>query len=70
MRSITIFEESCSSASRRESEALNPLHKLELIDRIHLYFAEMNPHPVIFRWKYKMDEISIFPACWEVPKFA
>ena len=33
--------------------------KQELIDRIHLYFAEINADPVIFRWKYKMDEISM-----------
>jgi hypothetical protein len=33
--------------------------KQELIDRIHLYFAEINADPVIFRWKYKMDEASI-----------
>ena len=33
--------------------------KQELIDRIHLYFEEINADPVIFRWKYKMDEISV-----------
>ena len=33
--------------------------KQELIDRIHLYFAEINAEPVIFRWKYQMDEISM-----------
>ncbi len=33
--------------------------KQELIDRIHLYFAEINADPVIFRWKYKMDEAGI-----------
>jgi hypothetical protein len=31
--------------------------KEELIDRIHLYFREVNATPVIFRWKYKMDEV-------------
>jgi hypothetical protein len=31
--------------------------KQELIDRIHLYFEEINAAPVVFRWKYKMDEI-------------
>jgi hypothetical protein len=30
-----------------------------LIDRIHLYFMEINADPVIFRWKYKMDDPSI-----------
>jgi hypothetical protein len=33
--------------------------KQELIDRIHLYFQHVNADPVIFRWKYKMDEILI-----------
>jgi transposase len=31
----------------------------ELIERIHLYFQEVNAAPVVFRWKYKMDEVSI-----------
>jgi len=29
------------------------------VDRIHLYFDHINADPVIFRWTYKMDEISI-----------
>jgi len=33
--------------------------KQELIDRIHLYFHRINADPVIFRWKYKMDDILI-----------
>jgi hypothetical protein len=33
--------------------------KQELVDRIHLYFEEINTEPVIFRWKYKMDETFI-----------
>ena len=33
--------------------------KQELIDRIHLYFREVNAAPVVFRWKYKMDEIDL-----------
>ena len=28
----------------------------ELIERIHLSFEEINAAPVIFRWKYKMEE--------------
>ncbi|EQD27896.1 transposase, partial [mine drainage metagenome] len=31
----------------------------ELKNRIEQYFQEMNKSPVIFRWKYKMDEITI-----------
>jgi hypothetical protein len=33
--------------------------KQELIQRIYLYFQEVNAAPVVFRWKYKMDEVSI-----------
>ncbi len=31
----------------------------ELIDRIHQYFQEVNADPVVFRWKYKLDEVVI-----------
>jgi hypothetical protein len=31
--------------------------KEELIDRISQYFDDINNTPVIFKWKYKMDEI-------------
>jgi transposase len=31
----------------------------ELKNRIEQYFREINKSPVIFRWKYKMDEITI-----------
>ena len=33
--------------------------KQELIDRIHQYYEEINADPVVFRWKYKMDEVFI-----------
>ena len=31
----------------------------ELIERLHKYFAETNAMPVVFRWKYKMDETTV-----------
>ena len=31
----------------------------ELKNRIEQYFQEINKSPVIFRWKYKMDEITL-----------
>jgi transposase len=33
--------------------------KQELIERIHQYFQELNAAPVIFHWKYKLDEMAI-----------
>ena len=32
--------------------------KQELIDRIYKYFEEVNQMPVVFHWKYKMDEFE------------
>lgn len=32
--------------------------KEELVERIYQYFNEVNCEPVIYHWKYKMDEIS------------
>ena len=32
--------------------------KHELEERIYQYFEEVNREPVVYHWKYKMDEIS------------
>lgn len=33
--------------------------KSELTDRIYLYFEEVNAEPVVFHWKYKLDDIDV-----------
>ena len=33
--------------------------KQELADRIYRYFEEVNAEPIIFHWKYKLDDIDI-----------
>lgn len=33
--------------------------KEELAERIHLYFDEVNAEPVVFHWKYKLDDIDV-----------
>jgi hypothetical protein len=32
--------------------------KAELFERIYKGIEEMNQEPVVFRWRYKMDEIA------------
>ena len=32
--------------------------KDELIQRIYQYFTEINSEPVVYHWKYKLDEID------------
>lgn len=34
-------------------------NKAELKHRIELFFEELNRDPVIFRWRYKLDELSV-----------
>jgi len=48
-----------SKMARTMLRGVRVASKQELIDRIHLYFAEINADPVIFRWKYNMDEARI-----------
>ena len=33
--------------------------KEDLANRIHLCFEEVNAEPVVFRWKYKLDDIDV-----------
>ena len=56
---LNIVETMFSKMARSMLRGIRVTSKQELIDRIHLYFAEVNADPVIFRWKYKMDEASI-----------
>jgi len=56
---LNIVETMFSKMSRSMLRGIRVASKQELIDRIHLYFEQINADPVIFRWKYKMDEIVI-----------
>lgn len=55
---LNIVETMFSKMARSMLRGIRVTSKQELIDRIHLYFAQINADPVIFRWKYKMDEIN------------
>lgn len=56
---LNIVETMFSKMARSMLRGIRVATKQELIDRIHLYFAEINADPVIFHWKYQTDEISI-----------
>jgi len=53
---LNLVENMFSKMTRTMLRGIRVATKQELIDRIHLYFEEMNAAPVIFRWKYKMEE--------------
>ena len=56
---LNIVEIMFSKMARSMLRGIRVATKQELIDRIHLYFAEINADPIIFRWKYKMDDVGI-----------
>jgi transposase len=56
---LNLIENQFSKMTRTMLRGIRVASKQELIDRIHLYFDEINADPVVFRWKYKMDEVFI-----------
>ena len=56
---LNLVENLFSKMTRTMLREIRVATKQELIDRIHLYFQEVNATPVVFRWKYKMDEIDL-----------
>ncbi len=48
-----------SKITRSFSRHIRADIKVELIERIYKGIAEINEETVVFRWKYKMDEISL-----------
>ena len=56
---LNLIENQFSKMTRTMLRGIRVASKQELIDRIHQYFEEINADPVVFRWKYKMDETLI-----------
>jgi transposase len=56
---LNIVEVLFSKMTRSFLRGIRVASKQELIDRIHQYFTDLNNSPVVFRWRYQMDELSI-----------
>lgn len=56
---LNLVETLFSKMTRSMLRGIRVASKQELIDRIHQYFEEVNADPVVFRWKYKLDETYI-----------
>jgi transposase len=50
---LNLVENMFSKMARSMLREIRVHSKQELIQRIHLYFQEVNAAPVVFRWKYK-----------------
>ena len=48
-----------SKMTRQMLRGIRVKTKDELIERIYQYFSEVNEEPVIFHWKYNLDDIDV-----------
>jgi len=56
---LNLVEGFFSKMTRQMLRGIRVKTKEELISRIHRYFDEVNEHPVVYHWKYKLDDVDI-----------
>lgn len=59
---LNMIESFFSKMTKQMLRGIRVNTKEELTERIYKYFDEVNREPVIYHWKYKMDEISVSEA--------
>lgn len=55
---LNLVESFFSKMTKQMLKGIRVNSKQELEERIYLYFEEVNREPVVFRWTYKLDEVS------------
>lgn len=55
---LNLVESFFSKLTRQFLKGIRVASKEELIERIYKYFEEINAEPVVYHWKYKLDEID------------
>jgi len=53
-----LVESFFSKMARAFLRGIRVKSKEELVERIYKYMDEVNAAPVVYRWKFKMDEIK------------
>jgi len=56
---LNLIESFFSKMARAFLRGIRVKSKEELVERIYKYMDEVNSAPVVYRWKYKMDEIDV-----------
>lgn len=55
---MNLVEGFFSKLTRQMLKGIRVKTKDELVQRIYKYFDEVNEEPVIYHWKYKLEEID------------
>lgn len=56
---LNMIEGFFSKMTRQMLRGIRVKSKEELTNRIYKYFAEINEEPIVFRWKYNLDDIDV-----------
>ena len=56
---LNMVEGFFSKMTRQMLRGIRVKSKEELTNRIYRYFAEINEEPIVFRWKYNLDDIDV-----------
>ena len=56
---LNMVEGFFSKMTRQMLRGIRVKSKKELVDRIYRYFEEVNSEPVVFHWKYNLDDIDV-----------
>lgn len=56
---LNMIESFFSKMTKQMLRGIRVKSKEELVSRIYRYFEEINKEPVVYHWKYKMDEINV-----------
>ena len=55
---LNLVEGFFSKLTRQSLKGIRVKTKEELVERIYKYFEEVNADPVVYHWKYRLDEID------------
>ena len=55
---LNLIEGFFSKLTRQSLKGIRVKTKEELVARIYKYFDEVNEEPVVYHWKYRLDEID------------
>lgn len=55
---LNLVEGFFSKLTRQSLKGIRVKTKEELVERIYKYFEEVNEYPVVYHWKYKLEEID------------
>ncbi len=56
---LNMVEGFFSKMTKQMLRGIRVKSKAELADRIYMYFDEINAEPVVFHWKYNLDDIDV-----------